>query len=386
MPQSSSGDESPDDRDYKVRVSVACLPACCTCLHVSSPHAHLLALLCVSQRLLGKSARKGTRSSLRSPAPSESNGRTPESSAKAELDNIAVGGGGLADPGAPGYIEPGSTPDKSVHDKIRLFHQRSAQGHPHKELFAGQQSNNIGEEVGQKRRSDMSVASAGPRKPPVPRQVEELVRQSRADAAMVRRRGVRQVKSRGSSADAKEASSDNSEHGASGSAAVLSDSASQGKNNSAAPERSRSRSPHTKDANGAGGNELAAGECLVASPRPPKWMCRVVVTAVEVRDVPRIAGEVMTDCGCRVSLRAPGAVPVSSCTRMLRCSGHDKGVKWKERMVFGVQEDLTGSATLVVELVGSGVSNPSKQVTFGAVRELRVADLLNQVQVLGLRV
>ena len=35
-------------------------------------------------------------------------------------------------PGAPGYIEPGSTPDK-----IRLFAQRSAMGQPHshKELF-----------------------------------------------------------------------------------------------------------------------------------------------------------------------------------------------------------------------------------------------------------
>ncbi len=83
-----SGDESPEDRDYR--------------------------------RLLGKSAKKGAVGVGGTPLRT-----TPLSSVKVPLDGLSDGeeGGSRSPlnipPGAPGYIEPGSTPDRSVLDKIR---------------------------------------------------------------------------------------------------------------------------------------------------------------------------------------------------------------------------------------------------------------------------
>ena len=227
---------------------------------------------------------------------------TPLSSVKASLDSFDTETGTQSPssipPGAPGYIEPGSTPDKSVHDKIRLFAQRSATGQPHnhKELFgsSGQvQSAQAAAGDGWKRRRPGDELDP---RPPKPRQVEQLVRTSRAETGVARKRGVRDVK-RGKSADGKNPATS----GGAGTAELATPS----------------------------GESDGKVERLVASPRPPTWMCRVVVTAVEARDVPRISGEVMTDCACQVSLNAPGALTVSNSTKLVRSSGNDKSVKWK---------------------------------------------------------
>lgn len=352
----SDGEDSAEDRDYK--------------------------------RLLGKSATKGSArkaasASQQSPLPKAksgggaistdkvANGSTPLSSVKAALDDLSDDEGGARtltsfQPGAPGYIEPGSTPDKSVHDKIRLFHQRSATGQPHnhKELFgvggAGKKAKEGLAGDWPKRPSD-DKQDDGANKPPKPRQVEALVRQSRAEAGIVRKRGVRDVKSRGKSPDVKDPATTGSDAPAAKEASVA--------------ETPPPAAPHPSQMEHVG----PGAERIVASPRPPNWMCRVVVTAVEARDVPRMKGEVMTDCACRITFNAPGALAVSSCTKYVRSSGHDKGVKWKERMVFGLPEELAPSASLHVELVGRSVSNSTKQSTFGHVRELRVSELLNQV-------
>jgi len=267
------------------------------------------------QRLLGRSASKGRKHrALGSAVEGDSGGSmtraradvarssTPLSSVKAALDSFDTEAGTQSPssipPGAPGYIEPGSTPDKSVHDKIRLFAQRSATGQPHnhKELFgsSGQvQSAQAAAGDGWKRRRPADEIDNGPSsRPPKPRQVEQLVRASRAETGVARKRGVRDVK-RGKSADGQNPATSGAEL--------------------ATPS----------------GESDGKVERLVASPRPPTWMCRVVVTAVEARDVPRIPGEVMTDCACQVSLNAPGALTVSNSTKLVRSSGNDKSVKWK---------------------------------------------------------
>jgi hypothetical protein len=367
--EEGSGDDSAEDRDY--------------------------------ERLLGRSASRGSRprgaqgSPLASPAAATAgageaaagspkravaNGSTPLSSVKASLDDLdtEAGAGSPSNipPGAPGYIEPGSTPDKSVHDKIRLFAQRSATGQPHnhKELFGGSGRANSAQDAagdGSKRRRPDDDSDTGPSsRPPKPRQVEQLVRASRAEQVVPRKRGVRDVKSRGRSADGQSAAAPGG-----GTAAAAAPATPSGKSDSKAA---------AGDNSGAKAATKSA-ERLVASPRPPTWMCRVVVTAVEVREVPRMPGEVMTDCACQVSLNAPGAATVSNCTKLVRSSGHEKGVKWKERMVFGLQEELAPSASLAVELVGRSVADPSRQKTFGRVREFRIAELLDQVMISPLR-
>ena len=330
-----SGDESPEDRDYR--------------------------------RLLGKSAKKGAVGVGGTPLRT-----TPLSSVKVPLDGIIDGeeGGSRSPlnipPGAPGYIEPGSTPDRSVHDKIRLFHQRSASGPAtnHKELFGGgrQETRAPGSGTDERQPDD----AVGVSKPPMPPPGDSAVRQARSEQGVVRKRGVRDVKSRGRSADGKEGPSRTPEA-----------------SDSAAGPAILAKSPSVGLTPSAEQHDSIAARLAVASPRPPKWMCRVVVTAVEARDVPRLRGEVMTDCACRVSLNAPGAHPVTSTSRLVRSSGHDKGVKWKERMVFGVQENLAPAASLDIELVGRSVADPSQQVTFGRVRELRVAELLDQAWLAG---
>ena len=99
-----------------------------------------------------------------------------------------------------GYIEPGSTPDKSVHDKIRLFHQRSVTGQPtsNKELFGGGGQVKTAKEGfdggGGPRPASDDKHDASDAKPPKPRQVEKLVRQSRDEAGLVRKRGRDQVR------------------------------------------------------------------------------------------------------------------------------------------------------------------------------------------------
>ena len=333
-------------------------------------------------RLLGKSSstKGAARSSLsftadspKQTSKSPAGGRTPVSSVKVALDDIEHDCAELdvhnrsprnIPPGAPGYIEPGSTPDKSVHDKIRLFHQRSATGQPkgNKELFgAGGQVQKAKAGLTKEKQDDGAGASAS--KPPKPRQVEQLVLQSQAES-MIRKRGVRDLKNRGKFADGM----DHDTAGQSGKTAEYTGDKTSGPSQEVADERE---------------GPVRGAERIVASPRPPTWMCRVVVTAVEARDVPRIQGEAMTDFACRVTLNGPDALPVTSTTKMVRSSGHDRGVKWKERMVFGLQEDLATFASLDVELVGRSVANPSQQVTFGHVRELRVSELLNQAWLAG---
>jgi len=173
----NSGDESPEDREYR--------------------------------RFLGKSAskdRKRKGATFTSPPAQKigSNGSsqpalqgTPPLSSKAANDYIDDHEEGLScnvfQPGAPGYIEPGSTPDKSVFDKIRLFAQRSAiaEPHNHKELFGQGGTSSKGRDAQEGRFDD--------KQPPKSRQVEQLLRQSRAESANVRKRGVRDVKKRGKS-------------------------------------------------------------------------------------------------------------------------------------------------------------------------------------------
>jgi len=172
----NSGDESPEDREYR--------------------------------RFLGKSAskdRKRKGATFTSPAQKiGSNGSsqpalqgTPPLSSKAANDYIDDHEEGLSrnvfQPGAPGYIEPGSTPDKSVFDKIRLFAQRSAiaEPHNHKELFGPGGTSSKARDAQEGRFDD--------KQPPKSRQVEQLLRQSRAESANVRKRGVRDVKKRGKS-------------------------------------------------------------------------------------------------------------------------------------------------------------------------------------------
>ena len=168
----NSGDESPEDREYR--------------------------------RFLGKSAskdRKRKGATFTSPPAQKigSNGSsqpalqgTPPLSSKAANDYIDDHEEGLSrnvfQPGAPGYIEPGSTPDKSVFDKIRLFAQRSAiaEPHNHKELFGPGGTSSKGRDAQEGRFDD--------KQPPKSRQVEQLLRQSRAESANVRKRGVRDVK------------------------------------------------------------------------------------------------------------------------------------------------------------------------------------------------
>lgn len=297
-----SSDDSPDDRDF--------------------------------ERLVGKSARK-----------KGANGRAPGSLTPQTRQGPQAG--------EPGYVSPGSTPNRSVHDKIRLFHERLDPTQVPKEqavgAVRGRGQGTAG--VESKKRSLPPREDFGSA-PTLPRQAQELVCQNREELTGVRKRGVRDVKKRSNSADAAESD----------------------QTAAAAAEQERSRSPHQRP---------LGADSMVASPRPPQWMSRVVVTAVEARDVPRLSPETATDCFCRVSLRAPGAVAVSSSTRTLRSSALDGSVKWKERMIFGLQEDLAREATLSIELVGASMATPNDPVTFGSVRLLPVSKLLDQAWMAG---
>ncbi len=181
-----------------------------------------------------------------------------------------------------------------------LFHQRSASGPAtnHKALFGGggQETRAPGSGTDE-RQTDDALAVSKPPMPPPPG--DNAVRQARPEQGVIRKRGVRDVKSRGRSADGKEGTSRTPE-------------ASDSALGPAIPPKSPSvgSTPSAEQH-----DSTAAARLAVASPRPPKWMCRVVVTAVEAREVPRMRGEVMTDCACRVSLNAPGAHPVTSTSR-----------------------------------------------------------------------
>ena len=297
MPPSS--DDSPDDRDF--------------------------------ERLVGKSARK-----------KGANGRAPGSLTPQTRQGPQAG--------EPGYVSPGSTPNRSVHDKIRLFHERLDPTQVPKEqavgAVRGRGLSSQGTAGVESKKKDSGSA------PTLPRPAQELVCQNREELTGVRMRGVRDVKKRSNSADA--AQSDQTA--------------------AAAAEQERSRCPHQRP---------LGVDSMVASPRPPQWMSRVVVTAVEARDVPRLSPETATDCFCRVSLRAPGAVAVSSSTRTLRSSALDGSVKWKERMIFGLQEDLAREAILSIELMGASMAAPNDPVTFGSVRLLPVSKLLDQAWMAG---
>ena len=297
MPPSS--DDSPDDRDF--------------------------------ERLVGKSARK-----------KGANGRAPGSLTPQTRQGPQAG--------EPGYVSPGSTPNRSVHDKIRLFYERLDPAQvPNEQAVGAVRGRGLSSQrtagVESKKKDSGSA-------PTLPRQAQELVCQNREELTGVRMRGVRDVKKRSNSADA--AQSDQTA--------------------AAAAEQERSRCPHQRP---------LGVDSMVASPAPPQWMSRVVVTAVEARDVPRLPPETATDCFCRVSLRAPGAVAVSSSTRTLRSSALDGSVKWKERMIFGLQEDLAREAILSIELMGASMAAPNDPVTFGSVRLLPVSKLLDQAWMAG---
>ncbi|EKX38399.1 hypothetical protein GUITHDRAFT_115538 [Guillardia theta CCMP2712] len=127
----------------------------------------------------------------------------------------------------------------------------------------------------------------------------------------------------------------------------------------------------SKKAENSSGNKASRSKETSAS-------CQVAVTCVEAREVPLLPGDPLPNSCCRVSLIAPGIEPVSSDTKIVRGS---VSPKWKERLIFGIEEDLVKWTCIRIELVG--VSENGETVNHGKIRLIHVSELQDQAWVAG---